>query len=143
MTRPPQLRQKPEDRGAVAVSLLITGMIVIVAAAALIGGGSVLAARSHGYSLAQSAARAGAQHIDLVQYRSTGQVHLDPARAAQAAKHYLAGVGATGTVDKVTQAAITVTASSRQPTPALRTFGYGTVTVTATASAAATVPITG
>ena len=127
------------DAGAVSIQLLYIAVIGILFAAALYGGGTLFAARSHGYSLAQSAARAGAQQIDLATYRSTGQVRLDRARAARAAKQYLAARGATATVDKVTVTAITVTATSRQPTPALRPFGYGSVTVTSTASATATV----
>jgi hypothetical protein len=127
------------DTGAVTIQVLYIAVIGLLFAAALYGGGTVLAARSHGYSLAQSAARAGAQQIDLTHYRTTGKVRLDPARAAQAAKQYLAAAGATGTVDKVTLAEITVTATSKQATPALRTFGYTTVTVTSTASATASV----
>jgi hypothetical protein len=127
------------DSGAVTIQVLYIAVIGLFFAAALYGGGTVLAARSHGYSLAQSAARAGAQQIDLGVYRSTGQIRLDPARAAQAAKQYLASAGATGTVDTITLADITVTAVSQQPTPALSYFGYTTVTVTSTASATATV----
>jgi hypothetical protein len=127
------------DSGAVTIQVLYIAVIGLLFAAALYGGATVLAARSHGYSLAQSAARAGAQEIDLSLYRGTGQVRLDPARAAQAAKQYLSAAGATGTVDKVTQAEIIVTATSRQATPALRNFGYSSVTVTTTASATATV----
>jgi hypothetical protein len=132
-----------EDSGAATVQILYIGLIGLVFAAALFGAGTVLAARSGGYSLAQSAARAGAQQIDLAVYRTTGQVRLDPARAAQAAKQYLAAAGATGTVDKVTVAQITVTATSHQRTPALRYFGYPTVTVTSTASATATITLAG
>jgi hypothetical protein len=128
-----------DDTGAVTIQVLYIAVIGLLLAAALYGGATVLAARSHGYSLAQSAARAGAQQIDLTHYRTTGQVRLDPARAAQAAKQYLRSAGATGTVDKVTQAEITVTATSKQATPSLRYFGYATVTVTSTASATATV----
>lgn len=127
------------DSGAVSIQVLYIAVIGLLFAAALYGGGTLLAARSHGYSLAQSAARAGAQQIDLDTYRRTGQIRLDPARAAQAAERYLATEGATGTVDKVSVTEITVTATSRQPTPALRHFGFATVTVTSTASARATI----
>jgi hypothetical protein len=127
-----------DDRGAATIQILGIALIGLLFATAIYGGSSIFAARSHGFSLAQSAARAGAQQIDLAAYRTTGQVRLDPARAAQAATQFLAAAGATGTVDEITAAAITVTATSRQATPALRPFGYPTVTVTATASATAT-----
>ncbi len=123
-----------DDRGAAAVMLLFIGMIAIVAAAGLLGGGAVFAARSHGYDLAQAAARAGAQQIDTAAYRTDGTLRLDPARAAQSAKQFLAAGGATGTV-QVTAAQITVTATSRQATPMLDMFGITTITVTSTASA--------
>jgi hypothetical protein len=112
-------------------------MIVIVAAAALLGGGVLFAARAHGYDLAQSAARAGAQQIDTATYRDTGVLRLDPARAAQAAKQFLAADGASGTVE-VTAARITVTATSHQTTPMLKSFGITDITVTSTASATPT-----
>ncbi|WP_173079961.1 hypothetical protein [Phytohabitans rumicis] len=133
-----RLRWRPDDHGAATIQILYIVLIGLMFAAAIIGGGSVLAARSQGYSLAQSAARAGAQQIDLAAYRATGQLRLDPARAAQAALQFLAAAGATGSVDGVTAATITVTVTSRQATPALRTFGHPTVTVTSTASATAT-----
>jgi hypothetical protein len=140
MLRPaatPVLTRLRDDRGAVAVTLLVTGMMVIVAAAALLGGGALFAARSHGYDLAQSAARAGAQQIDTAAYRASGVLRLDPARAAQAAKQFLAAADATGTV-QVTGARITVTATSHQATPMLKPFGITDITVTSTASATPT-----
>src|SRR3954447_24319044 len=110
------------DAGMATVTMLFLGMITILFAAAILGGGTVLAARTHGYDIAASAARAGAQQIDTTAYRDTGVLRLDRARAAQAAKQYLAAAGATGTVT-VTVAGITVTATSRQNTPALEVFG--------------------
>jgi hypothetical protein len=126
-----------DDRGGIAVMLLFIGMVAIVAAAGLLGGGAVFAARSHGYDLAQAAARSGAQQIDTAAYRTDGTLRLDPARAAQAAKQFLAAAGATGSV-QVSAAEITVTATSRQTTPMLRMFGISTVTVTSTAAATPT-----
>ena len=117
--------------------LLVTGMLVIVAAAALLGGATLFAARTHGYDLAQSAARAGAQQIDTATYRNSGTLRLDPARAAQAAKQFLAAADATGTV-QVSGATVTVTATSHQSTPTLKPFGIDDITVTATASATPT-----
>ncbi|MFB9443033.1 hypothetical protein Dvina_51425 [Dactylosporangium vinaceum] len=119
------------------MTMLFIGLLVVMFVAALIGGGALFAARATGFDLAQSAARAGAQQIDTATYRATGQLRLDPAKAAQAAKQFLAGAGATGTVE-VTTAKITVVATSHQATPMLARFGYDTVTVTSTASATPT-----
>lgn len=119
------------------MTMLFIGMVVVLFVAALLGGGALFAARSTGYDLAQSAARAGAQQIDTATYRATGELRLDPAKAAQAAKQFLAAAGATGTVE-VTAARISVTATSRQATPMLAAFGFDTVTVTSTAQATPT-----
>ncbi|WP_430788126.1 hypothetical protein [Actinoplanes sp. G11-F43] len=130
-------RPPARDDGAVAVMFLFIGLIAIVAAAGLLGGSAVFAARSHGHDLAQGAARAGAQEIDTTAYRIDGTLRLDPARAAHAAKRFLAIGGATGIV-QVSAAQITVTATSRQATPMLRMFGITTITVTSTAAATPT-----
>ena len=114
--------------------MLFTGFIVVLIAAVVFAGGVIFGARTHGYDLAQQAARAGAQHIDLNVYRTSGVLRLDPVPAATAAKQFLTAGGATGTVT-VTAAQITVTATRRQPTPMLSPFGVDTVTVTATATA--------
>ena len=138
-TRPParrRLRFPPcrGDDGLAAVWMVFTTFLTVLLAGVIFGGGTVFAARTHGYDLAQQAARAGAQQIDAATYRSSGVLRLDPARAATAARQFLATGGATGTVT-VTAARITVTATSHQPTPMLASFGVTTVTVTATASA--------
>ncbi|WP_204012830.1 hypothetical protein [Virgisporangium aurantiacum] len=130
----PLLRRLRRDDGMATVWMLYTGLIVVVLAGVVLGGGVVFGARTHGYDLAQQAARAGAQEIDLAAYRTNGTLRLDPARAAAAANRFLAAAGATGTV-AVTAAQITVTATSQQDTPMLAGFGHPTVSVTATASA--------
>jgi Flp pilus assembly protein TadG len=137
LVRPKVAARLRDDSGVAAVTLLVIGMIVILFAGALLGGGALFAARAHGFDLAQSAARAGAQQLDTATYRTTGVLRLDPARAAQAAKQFLAAGGASGAV-QVTAARITVTATSHQATPMLKPFGIADVTVTATASATPT-----
>jgi len=122
------------DAGIATVWMVFTTFLVVIIAAVIFGGGVIFAARTHGYDLAQQAARAGAQQLDLPTYRATGVLRLDPARAATAARQFLAAAGATGTV-QVSAARITVTATSQQPTPMLASFGVRTVTVTSTASA--------
>src|SRR6266545_1132028 len=122
------------DDGLATVWMVFTVFLVVILAAVIFGGGVIFAARTHGYDLAQQAARAGAQQIDAATYRTSGVLRLDPARAATAARQFLAAAGATGTVT-VNAARITVTATSHQPTPMLASFGVTTVTVTSTASA--------
>jgi hypothetical protein len=135
ITRRRRWQGRPRDAGFASIWLLYISVICLLLSAAFVGGGVVLGARAAGYNLAASAARAGAQQIDLAAYRASGVLRLNPAAAATAARQLLAAAGATGTVT-VTPTKITVTATSRQPTPMLRGFGYPAVTVTQTASAA-------
>lgn len=125
---------RARDAGAVTVTMLVIGLIAVLFAAALLGGGGLFAAKARAYDLAQSAARAGAQQIDIAAYRNDGVLRLDPVRAATAARRFLAAADATGQVS-VTAARITVTATSVQDTPALEVFGHSAVRVTASASA--------
>src|SRR6266704_3846338 len=123
----PPARRRPRfppyrgDDGLATVWMVFTTFLTVLLAGVIFGGGVIFAARTHGYDLAQQAARAGAQQIDAATYRASGLLRLDPARAATAARQFLAAAGATGTVT-VTAARITVTATSHQPTPMLANF---------------------
>lgn len=128
-------RHLGRDDGFASIWFLYICVIALLLAAAFVGGGVVLGAQAASYNLAASAARAGAEQIDLTAYRATGVLRLDPAPAATAAKQLLAAAGATGVVT-VTATKITVTATSQQPTPMLRGLGHASVTITQTASAA-------
>jgi Flp pilus assembly protein TadG len=74
-------------------------------------GGGVLRARNEAATLAQEAARAGAQQLDWAAYREgMTEVALDPAAASAAAHSFLNAAGATGTVS-VSGDTVTVTCS--------------------------------
>src|SRR2546430_17704997 len=108
--------------------MVFATFLTVLLAGVIFGGGTVFAARTHGYDLAQQAARAGAQQIDAATYRSSGVLRLDPARAATAARQFLAPGGATVTV-AVPPARITLTATRHQTTPRLAILSGTTVTV--------------
>ena len=122
------------DDGYATVWTALTGFILIVLAGLIVAAGVVFGAQERGYDLAQSAARAGAQEIDLDLLRADGQVRLNPGRAITTARQFLARAGATGTVTATTTS-VTVTATTRQPTTMLAHLGVDTVTVTATGRA--------
>lgn len=92
--------------------VLVVGLLAL--AGLSLDGGLALASKVRATGQAESAARAGAQALDLGTYRATGRVQLDPVRARELAQRYLADVGATGTVqvvgDRVT---VEVTATYR------------------------------
>ncbi|MBN6034156.1 hypothetical protein [Amycolatopsis sp. 195334CR] len=78
------------------VLALLIGLLALTGLS--LDGGLALASKVRAGGQAESAARAGAQALDLATYRANGTVRLDPGRARELAQWYLAGVGATGTV---------------------------------------------
>ena len=101
-------------------------------------GGIVFSARRELQNVADSAARAGAQQIDLRVYReSRGRtVVLDEQSARQAAADYAAGHGPSRDVlIDVEARRVQVQVSSDVPTSFLRLVGIGTVQVSAVTNA--------
>jgi Flp pilus assembly protein TadG len=141
-SRPPSNRPRPwgrDDRGSATTFGLFLIMVVLVLAGAMIEGGNAMSARGHATDIAQQAARAGADKLDLAALRENGLVRIDPAGAQAAATAYLAQVGESGTVTATpTQVAVTVTVT--RPGILVPILGIQTLTVRATATAA---PITG
>ncbi|MEU7922996.1 pilus assembly protein TadG-related protein [Micromonospora zamorensis] len=124
-------RQLREDRGSGigwAAGMFLVGML---AAALIIDGGAAMTMRVDARHVAQQAARAGADRIDLLLLRTAGTVQLDPVLAEAAATEYLAQVRATGTVSATTTL-VTVTVTKIGPTPLLAAIGITTVTVSTT-----------
>jgi hypothetical protein len=127
------------DRGAASGWAMLTVLVVALLAGAVLDGGNAMAARVAALDIAQQAARAGANQLDLAALRNNGLVRLDPPGAEAAARQFLAQAGATGTVTATTtEVAVTVTRA--QPTLVLQAVGVDAITVAATAHA---VPATG
>jgi Flp pilus assembly protein TadG len=127
------------DEGSATVLGLFLVVVVLVLAGALIEAGNAMAARGHATAVAQQAARAGADKLDLTALREQGVVRVDPAAAQAAATAYLATLGETGTVT-ATPTQVTVTVTVTRPGILVALLGKQTVTVTGTATAA---PVTG
>lgn len=128
-----------DDRGSATAFGLFLIVVVLVLAGAMIEGGNAMSARGHATDIAQQAARAGADKLDLAALRENGLVRIDPAAAEAAASAFLAQVGQTGTVT-ATPAHVSVTVTVTRPGILAPILGIETLTVRATASAA---PITG
>ncbi|WP_410647986.1 hypothetical protein [Amycolatopsis sp. cmx-4-54] len=75
---------------------LLIGLLALTGLS--LDGGLALASKVRVGGQAESAARAGAQALDLASYRANGTVRVDPVRARDLAQRYLSSVGATGTV---------------------------------------------
>jgi hypothetical protein len=132
---------KLDERGQVTAFIVVMVGALMLVAGLVIDGGLGLAAEVRATDEAQSAARAGAQAIDLAAYRQSGSVTLDPTAASQAAESYLAATGDSGHV-AVAGDVITVTVRVVQPTQILGIVGLHTLTVSGTASATAVRGIT-
>lgn len=85
-----------EGRVTAFVLALLLGLLALTGLC--LDGGLALASKVRAGGQAESAARAGAQALDLAAYRANGVVRIDPVRARDLAQRYLASVGATGTV---------------------------------------------
>jgi hypothetical protein len=121
---------------------MVTAFVVIFTAALLLmaglvlDGGLALAAKIEAIDDAQAAARAGAQAINIPDYRATGQITLDPTQATADAQRYLVAAGHTGTVT-VNGIQVSVTVTISQPTQILDLAGIDHLTETGTGTATA------
>ncbi|WP_439381564.1 pilus assembly protein TadG-related protein [Amycolatopsis lexingtonensis] len=113
-----------EGRVSAFVVVMMAGLLALAGLG--LDGGLALAAKVRATGQAESAARAGAQAIDLAAYRATGALRLVPGDADGLARRYLAGVGATGTVT-VTVDTVNVTVTTSQRTQLLSLVGVPTI----------------
>jgi hypothetical protein len=113
---------------------LLLLLIVVALAASTVEVGNDMRTGAQATDLAQEAARAGANQLDLFALRTTGVVRIDPVAAQTAAQTYLRRLGHTGTV-RAAPAAVTVTVTITRPAVLLPLVGVKTITVTSTATA--------
>lgn len=125
-------------------TILIAGTMVILTLVAglVIDAGQVFERYRHAYNLADGAARAGANELDMARYRdpnnATGAIVLDPAAAIAAAIAWLAPE--TGTIRVVASPVtglpdgVEVTVTQQAPTAFLRLAGITSWQVRATAT---------
>lgn len=122
-----------DDHGAISTFLAVVFVALLMAAGLVVDGGRKVAALREASHLADNAARAGAQAVDLDTLRSTGVVAVDPTQAAALADEYLAAAGHTGQVS-VNEDTVTVTVTLTVE-PALLPIDGFEVTATETATA--------
>lgn len=129
-------RRDDNDRGSVTAYLLITMVAIFALAGLVLDGGAALAAHGRAADVAQQAARAGADALDVTSLRSPTPAGLtaNPAAARTAAGQVLAAAGVTGDV-AVNGRSVTVTARVTKPAAILSIVGIGEVGGTATATA--------
>ncbi len=137
--RPRRWCRPGEDRGSATVWAMGIVAVIALLSGAVLDGGNAMAARVQALDIAQQAARAGANQLDLAALREQGVVRLDPGLAQDAATAFLQRAGATGTVT-ATPVEVRVTVTRSQPTLLLKAVGVDSIGMSATATA---VPQTG
>ncbi|WP_082772526.1 pilus assembly protein TadG-related protein [Actinoplanes sp. TFC3] len=122
--------------------VVLLSVALIAVAGLVLDAGLAIAAKVQALGIAESAARAGAQQLDLYAYRTTGATRLDPGRAAATARSWLASAGLAGDAT-ATATTVTVTVRRTSRTQVLQLVGVGGLNVSATATATAVHGVTG
>lgn len=84
------------DRGSVSIYLSLVSVVFILMAGFVVDSGRKTTALTEASHIAQAAARAGAQEIDLDALRTTGDLVFLTENAVQRALDYIAGLGHIG-----------------------------------------------
>ncbi|MET7949426.1 pilus assembly protein TadG-related protein [Micromonospora sp. NPDC005324] len=138
-----RLRERTgDDAGQVTPFAVLMTIALLAVAGLVLDAGMALTEKTRALDIAQAAARAGAQELDLYQYRTTNVAELDPARAASAARAWLASAGANGEATATTTT-VTVTVRRTSRTQLLQLVGVRQLDVSASASATAVQGVTG
>ena len=122
------------DEGTITVFVVVIATALLAMAGLVIDGGTALAARQQARSIAEQAARAGADQIARESLRTGGAPRLDPVAATAAAHRYLDARGQVGQV-AVHGEAVTVTVRITRLAAILSAVGIDTLSSTATATA--------
>ncbi len=123
-----------QERGAVSTFLAVIALALLMAAGLAIDGGRKVNALREASHVADNAARAGAQAVDLDTLRTTGELLLVPDQATDRVDQYLASLGYTATEVVVNDPEVTVTVDITVD-PVLLPTGPMTVSATETATA--------
>lgn len=122
-----------DQAGSISAFVAVVALALVMVAGMAYDGGQIIAAQATARDLAASAARAGAQQVDVEHLRASGEAVLDADRAAAAAEDFLAQTGHRGSA-RVDGSAITVSVQLVQP---MRILPVSDRTITAADTATA------
>jgi Flp pilus assembly protein TadG len=122
-----------EERGAVLIAGLLLALSLLMVIGAAVDLGQAFIVRRDLVSLADEAALAGSQAVDL-EARHAGRLALEPGKAQATALAALAGEPVRAQAN-ATEQTVSVRVERRFPTALLRLVGVGTLTVAARATA--------
>ena len=130
-----------DDRGAAAVILVLLTPMLFALAGLVVDGGRAIAARQRAADIAEQAARAGVDALDVTALRATGVDTLEAGAARGAACRYVATAAPdAGCTVRVGADRVTVQVTTRTSTVLLGLVGVNTLHAASTATAA---PATG
>lgn len=127
------MARSERESGSIAVLLCVFVVAMFSFVGLVVDGGRAVALRSSALQQADEAARAGAEELSVYALRM-GDVSIDPSVAVQAAKHFLAQEGVSGTVS-ANASTVTVDVERSEPTAVLGLIGIRQITVSASATA--------
>lgn len=124
--------RKQLERGEVSELAIVIVVALFLVIGLVVDGGAKMNAAAEASSIAQDAARVGAQPLESLPSDSQA-AQLSADGAATAAEDYLAQAGATGTVRVVDPKTIEVSVTSSEDTVFLGLIGIHSVSATRTA----------
>ncbi len=122
--------------------MLVLLPVMLLAIGFVLDAGIAIRDWNTAHNQAAAAARTGAQQLDLAAYRTGGPLRLDPQKAAEAARRYLAVAHLTGSVS-ATPTTVTVTVTHTTRTQLISMIGIGVLNETATVTATPLHGVTG
>lgn len=121
------------ERGSVSIWLVTSAAVMVILAGLAVDLGGQVYARQHAVDVATQAARAGGQQLQAATAVRGDGVQADPARAAAAARSYLAASDLTGTVTVRGGTTVTVHTAATYDTVFLGIIGINRLQVSGTA----------
>jgi Flp pilus assembly protein TadG len=124
-------RSRNKERGSLTLFAVVLAFGLLTMVGLVIDGGAKLTAQRRANHLAEQAARAGAQALDVTALRD-GRAVLDPSPARAATADYLAAAGHPRHSYRITvnNETITVAVTDRQPTAVLGLVGVHHLDIT-------------